>query len=48
MWIARAEYEDGSEFEKTFPYTTVSNYEKGMRGTIRNRIRQTYSIPKID
>lgn len=28
MWIARAKYEDGSEFEKSFPYTADGNYAK--------------------
>lgn len=26
-WIARAEYEDGTEIEKAFPYAEGGNYE---------------------
>ncbi len=28
MWIARAKYADGSEIEKSFPYTANGNYGK--------------------
>ena len=27
-WIARAEYEDGFEIEREFPYTANGNYSK--------------------
>jgi hypothetical protein len=28
MWMARAKYEDGTELEKSFPYTANGNYSK--------------------
>lgn len=28
MWIARAEYKDGTEIEKTFPYYEDDDWEK--------------------